>query len=496
MATLDDLWNSSEQQPAMPVSSIGAQSSSAIDQLWGATPSEVPIQSGWMDQLKKTGSDLATVITNPSIMAAQGRVGWEKIKAGAGISGIDQGWTENAQDVFNPNREATPLAEQQRSREGFKADYQDAKMLEKGVNQSFPGGNGPQSFLGKVAQGVTGSIATQLPSMAVTVLFPPAAPLMLSTMFGTTYDDKYAERISEGYSPEKAHESATWHGATEVATEMIGLPYLTKVLKAARTAGVSMAKPLLGQMLTETVGELAATNLQEGEDIYTKNSDKIKPVLDWIGTPAWQQSMIDTAAAAIMQTGVMGVGMSPIKQSYTRLAEKQAAQLEVVIQKAREQGLTEITVGDQVVPIEKLEKQKKDIVEAWEINPESHAQSVAELQKIQQGDVSETDIVNASLERLAEGAKPETNIVDEKAQEIITAAEPVDAGQQQGEAKPELSHRDWARSTEVVEDLKANPLSISVDINGKAVQMDAGKALALADMKLTKWEDLMGCLQA
>ncbi len=396
---------------------------------------------------KDTASDLWNVAKNPSVIPAQMRVGFEKAIAGIQLRNRDSQLETGS--IYYTDDE---LVKQKKDiLEGLNA----TDALDKGIDETLQ----TKSYLGKMAKGVTQSIGMQLPTMPLMFVAPELAPLLTGTMYFSTYGDKYQERIREGYSPEQADKSANWHGATEVATEFIGLPFLTKFIKAAK-AGAPITKAFAADMLGEQAGEFLANMAQTGEDVYTagfKGLKGIDAVQQWVGSEEFKQSIIDTAVATAMQTGAMGSAMAPIQVSYRNRAVNQAATIDRAISEARALGQDNVIIANRSVPISELEQNRATLAESWEITPE------------EVGKASEAMSFKAGENPVQEEQRAIVDQAVQRASDYVDALSPQD----QTEFLRSTETIQPNETMEVTQDEQGNQGTSQPDAGGNGISVDA-----------------------
>lgn len=361
-----------------------------------AEPEQQPDFSIW-DEVKNTGKDYLSFVKNPSAPFALAKAGLEEAATGLKLASADYNLEHGS--IYD-----TPEQVQEK-RQAALDEIPKTEALTKGVEETL----GLKSYLGKMSTGVIQSIGAQLPMIPAMLAAPELAPLITGSMFFNTYGQKYQERINKGFSPEQADASATFQGAVEVGTEFIGLPFLTKVIKAAKM-GLPISGKVLKEQLTEVSTEMLASLMQSGEDKAVegfggkKGFDAFKT---WIGSEDFNQTMIDTSVATLMQGVAMGGALKPVQMQYKKRAIDQIAKLDTFIANTTERG----AATD--VPLADLQKQRDELVEVWEVKPEE----IANASEVLQNKVVQEN--QAVVDNAAEGVK-------EALQEEVVADEPVE----------------------------------------------------------------------
>ena len=334
-----------------------------------------------------TLSDFGQAVSNPvDLIGGTMRAGFEQA-----IGGFQQKFAErqiiDATRGLKPLRtfagitEDDPLANAEGYQAGMKALqdsaqagqdlYAEGKALDAGLREAFP----QKSYLGGIARGVTSSIGFQLPTMAAAIINPALAVPLSAAMFFATSGQKYGERRSDGFDIETSQSDANFHGVTEMLTEAGGAYFMGKFFKAAKE-GLPILKPFVKELVSEVVGESAATTLQGSNDFIRE--DKANKLTDYILSKRHVYDQIDTLASVLMQTGVTGGVGQVLKFDSRRRAEGQIKKIDGLIESLKQSGDAGIELEDGTrISLGELRRSQEEIKKEFGLKLDAPTEYVA-----------------------------------------------------------------------------------------------------------------------
>ncbi len=414
--------------------------------------------------------DIITPIKNPSLIldnmragVASGVAGYRAMQAANALEGTtldtyDKTDQENMQTAQELTRQANESA-----------DY--AKQLNDKMDSVYK----PQTRLGKILKGVTGSSPSMMVGTALSLVAGPVIGASVGSALGAAQVGftKYDERRQMGDAPDASSNAAAIHMASEGLSEVAGMGAIVNLFKKAKLANLSvgalvdMSPAIAREAVTEAFEEVAAGIPQGMEDAYRgqgKDPSGIQGIKDYIQSGQMVQQGVDDFLGGFIMGGGTGVGLLPVHLSYRAKALDQVAIIDSAIQDATDAGNDSVQVGNSVVPLETLRQKRQDLAEAFEIKSTEIEERAKEL--IQKAELADNpveqerkNIEDPAINRLAgitpEEETPVSNVVEPAApiSEISLAIEPT-AAVDQAVAEPavvETAAQDAAEPTALVE---------------------------------------------